>query len=382
MCRRVWRIRYRMNITQLSLHQFRNFSSLELDTNYPVNLFLGQNAQGKTNLLEAIYALSYTKSHRTSRDRELISWDASSCRIEGTIAQRQNTHTLQVEIGVQHKIVRMNTLEMQKLSHYIGSLKVVLFSPEQLELVKGSPAIRRKFLDREISQIYPNYLYDLTQYTHIVQQRNHYLRQHMHATSFDHTLLAIWNEQLTKHGTKVIMRRKQFIHHLQQLAMTIHEGLTDQRENLTLHYDASFPVHEDETETVISQRFMVQLEQMHAQERRRGMTLVGPHRDDVSFWINGKEAYTYGSQGQQRTTALSVKLAEIALIEEVTGETPILLLDDVLSELDSLRQSRLISLFQHKVQTFITSTDVEGLSFSLWRDIQPFRVTQGTISLE
>lgn len=368
-----------MFVKKLSLQHYRNYESLTLDSFGGVNLMIGRNAQGKTNLLEALFFLALTKSHRTSKDRELISFGATHAVVHADIEKKYGDLSLEVRLSAQGKKAKLNGLEQRKLSDFIGSLNVVMFAPEDLEIVKGTPGIRRRFLDMEIGQVQPGYLYHLQQYQKVLLQRNNLLKQMWGGSPDQGVMLEIWNEQLVEHGVKIIKKRKQFIRKLQKWADHIHGGITGGSENLSLSYLPSFGEVEEEDEAVLLSQFMIKLSQMKDQEIRRGMTLAGPHRDDLAFHINGNEAQVYGSQGQQRTTALSLKLAEIELIHEEIGEYPILLLDDVLSELDPYRQTQLIETFQSKVQTFITATGIESINASRLQDASIYHVQEGQV---
>lgn len=368
-----------MLVRSLSLSHYRNYESLEIDTNHKVNLFVGRNAQGKTNLLEAIFVLALTKSHRTSKDKELIGWEAEQAKLHAAVERKYGDCQLDLSISRQGKKAKLNGLEQRKLSGFIGSLNVVMFAPEDLEIVKGGPSVRRRFLDMEIGQVHPSYLFHLQQFQKVLVQRNNLLKQMWDdKTNNSKVMLEIFNDQLAEHGVKIVKKRKQYLKKLQVWAEQIHAGITNGQEQLLIGYNPSFTADTDD-ETVLLEQFMIKLTQMHNQEVRRGMTLVGPHRDDLTFSINGKEVQTYGSQGQQRTTALSLKLAEIELMHEEIGEYPVLLLDDVLSELDTYRQTQLIETFQDKVQTFITTTGVEGIHASKLRDANIFHVDGGQV---
>lgn len=367
-----------MFLQSIKLEQYRNYNDLKLSTDAQVNLFVGPNAQGKTNLLEAIFVLAMTKSHRTTKDKELIHWQASHAHIQGSLDKKYGHLTLDLSFMQQGKKAKINSLEQRKLSEYIGTMNVVLFAPEDLEIVKGTPGVRRRFLDMEIGQVQPGYLYALSQYAKVLEQRNNYLKSSV-GKGINKELLFIWNEQLAQHGIKIIKRRAKFIHKLEKWAKQIHGGITNQQENLKLIYKPSFEIAVEEDETVLFEQFMIKLEQLKEQELRRGVTLIGPHRDDLTFFINGKEAQTFGSQGQQRTVALSLKLAEIELIYEEIGEYPILLLDDVLSELDHHRQTQLIATFQNRVQTFVTTTGIEAIDSKQLKDVKIYHVTDGKV---
>ncbi|MNI10789.1 DNA replication and repair protein RecF [compost metagenome] len=369
-----------MFLTKLRLSHYRNYDQFELTTNSNVNIFVGPNAQGKTNLLESIYVLALTKSHRTHQDKELISWNESNTYLHAEINKKYGACKLDLAISAKGKKAKINGLEQRKLSNFIGALNVVMFAPEDLEIVKGTPGVRRRFLDMEIGQVHPAYLYDLSQYQKILLQRNNFLKQHSSTISSNEAMMSIWNEQLAQFGVKIMKKRQSFIKKLQKWAETIHQGITNETESLRIQYAPSYEIHDIEDESVLFGQFMIKLSQVKDQEIRRGVTLVGPHRDDLLFYINEKEVQTFGSQGQQRTTALSLKLAEIELIHEEVGEYPLLLLDDVLSELDEHRQTQLIRTFQRKVQTFITTTGLESVHLDQLDDAAVFHVLQGNVS--
>ncbi|MBB6674410.1 DNA replication/repair protein RecF [Cohnella nanjingensis] len=370
-----------MQLKRLELHGYRNFSHLELATGAGVNILIGPNAQGKTNLLEAIHVLALTKSHRTSKDRELIGWNESAARLKAEVERRHGTAALELQLSAQGKKAKVNGLEQRKLSGFVGTLNVVLFAPEDLDIVKGAPGVRRRFMDMEIGQVHPGYLYDSHQYQKILQQRNNYLK----ATDVSRAsaeMLEVWNEQLAQCGVKMMQRRQNFIYQLQRWAEKIHAGITNGTEQLTVEYKPSFGGGDAaalQDQSSLLQQFMLKLTQGKDQEFRRGTTLVGPHRDDLAFAINGKDVQTFGSQGQQRTAALSLKLAELELMREEIGEYPLLLLDDVLSELDQERQTQLIETFQSRVQTFITTTGLESVNMSKLKDAAIYHVRNGSV---
>ncbi|WP_284643053.1 DNA replication/repair protein RecF [Paenibacillus silviterrae] len=368
-----------MHLKRLSLQHYRNYQHVEFSTDHQVNIIVGPNAQGKTNLLESIFVMALTKSHRTHQDKELIQWDAPHTLLHAEVVKRYGNVQLDLSITRQGKKAKINGLEQRKLSNFIGTMNVVMFAPEDLEIVKGSPGVRRRFLDMEIGQVHPAYLYDLTQYNKILLQRNNYLKQLYASPGGKAPLLEVWNEQLAQFGVKIMKKRQSFIKKLQTWAEKIHSGITNGQETLRIAYESSLPAAQTEDEAVLLDQFMIKLTQVKDQELRRGVTLVGPHRDDLRFFIDEKEVQTFGSQGQQRTTALSLKLAEIELINEEVGEYPLLLLDDVLSELDRFRQTQLIETFQNKVQTFITTTGIEGIDLSKLESASVIHVKSGSI---
>lgn len=370
-----------MRLKRLELYGFRNYEALVLDVQAGVNILTGPNAQGKTNLLEAIHVLALTRSHRTSVDRELIGWDRESARLKADVERRYGNLSLELELTPRGKKAKVNGLEQRKLSGFVGRLNVVLFAPEDLDIVKGSPGVRRRFMDLEIGQVHPGYLHDLLQYNRVLQQRNRLLRTADPDRTPD-AVLDVWNEQLATYGVRMMRRRERFIRHLQRLAGEIHAEVTRGAETLSVVYKPSFGDAEQvagQDDSSLFEQFMLKLTQGKDQEFRRGATLVGPHRDDVSLLIDGRDAQSYGSQGQQRTAALSLKLAELELMREEIGEYPLLLLDDVLSELDPARQTRLIETFHSRVQTFITTTSLDSVNMSRLKDAAIYHVRRGQL---
>jgi len=370
-----------MQLNAMELQGYRNYDSVKLATEGGVNIFIGPNAQGKTNLLEAIHVLSLTKSHRTSKDKELIGWNQSNAVIRAQMTRRTGDVSLELQLSAQGKKAKINGLEQRKLSTFVGTLNVVLFAPEDLDIVKGAPGVRRRFMDMEIGQVHPGYLYDMQQYQKILQQRNNYLKS-TDVRRASPELLDVWNVQLATTGVKMMQKRKNFIEKLQIWAEKIHAGITGGAERFTVQYKPSFGAPDGadpQDQSSLFGQFMIKLTEGKEQEFKRGATLTGPHRDDLVFAINGKDVQSFGSQGQQRTAALSLKLAELELMHEEIGEYPLLLLDDVLSELDQTRQTQLIETFQSRVQTFITTTGLEGVNMGRLKDASIFHVRDGRL---
>jgi len=369
-------------VKTLQLDHYRNIEQLSIQADEHVNIIMGPNAQGKTNIVESIFVLALTKSHRTHKDKELINWDHDHARIAAAIDRKYGTAELDIQLSPQGKKAKINGLEQRKLSNFIGTLNVVMFAPEDLEIVKGSPTIRRRFMDMEIGQVHPSYLHHLSQYQKIVAQKNNQFRRGgAELSQAESMMLDVWNEQLANSGVKIMKSRQNFIKKLQVWAEAIHDGITGGREKLRIAYKPSFECDDFQDETVVFNQFMIKLSQVKQQEQRRATCLFGPHRDDLLFYINDKEVYAYGSQGQQRTAALSLKLAELELMKEEVGEYPILLLDDVLSELDRNRQTQLIRTFQGKVQTFITTTGIESIEAASIAHAKLFQVSNGQVTL-
>lgn len=368
-----------MYIEQLQLKNYRNYEDLQLSFDNKVNVFLGENAQGKTNVMESIYVLAMAKSHRTSNDKELIRWEQEYAKIEGRIQKSHGSLPMQLIISKKGKKAKCNHLEQQKLSQYVGNMNVVMFAPEDLHLVKGSPQIRRRFIDMEIGQVSPVYLYDMSNYQKILQQRNHYLKLLQTRKQTDETMLEILTEQFIHAAVKIIFKRFEFLRLLEKWAIPIHEGISRGLETLKIAYKPSADVSEAQDLLTMIKVYEGKYSKLKQKEIDRGVTMFGPHRDDLIFYVNDRDVQTFGSQGQQRTTALSVKLAEIELIHSEIGEYPILLLDDVLSELDDYRQSHLLNTIQGKVQTFVTTTSVNGIDHQTLKEASAFQVEAGKI---
>ncbi|OEF99631.1 DNA replication/repair protein RecF [Vulcanibacillus modesticaldus] len=371
-----------MFIENLQLKNYRNYNDLDLSFDRQINIFQGNNAQGKTNILEALYLLALAKSHRTSKEKELIRWGNSFSVVKGSFKTRRGNLNLEVQLTPKGKKVKVNQLEKRKLSEYIGMLNVVMFGPEDLSLVKGSPQYRRKFLDIEIGQVSPSYLYHLSQYQKVIRHRNNYLKEITNSGENSVELLEIWDIQLIEHGTKVILKRINFLRQLEKWAKNIHSNITDNREVLSILYKSSLSLEDGSLrESDIMEQYKNNLLKLRQQEIYRGTTLIGPHRDDLEFFINQVDVQSFGSQGQQRTTALSLKLAEIELINEEVGEYPILLLDDVLSELDAIRQTQLIQTIEDKVQTIITTTSIDSIDINTLKRSALYHVEAGKVKI-
>lgn len=365
-----------MLLHHLHLTQYRNFTEADIDFSHKVNLLVGENAQGKTNLLEAIFVLALAKSHRTPKDKQLIHWNEEYARIEGEVENKHGRFPLDVLISGKGKKVKANHLEQQKLSAYIGKLNVVMFAPEDLNLIKGGPQVRRRFINMEMGQVYPLYIYELGQYQKLLQQRNALLKN----PAPSEAMLDILTDQLIEYAVPIIQKRRQFITLLEKWAVPIHGEISRGAESLAITYQSSAKVSEEEELSKIIEEFKQQFTALRRREIERGVTLLGPHRDDIALLVNKRNVQTYGSQGQQRTAALSLKLAEIELIAAEVGEYPLLLLDDVLSELDHERQSHLLDAIRGKVQTFVTTTHTGGIHHQTMADAVRYQIASGTVT--
>lgn len=361
-----------MWIESLTLNHYRNYQEVVAQFSKNLNVFIGRNAQGKTNFLEAIYFLALTRSHRTRSDKELIAFNQDSLHLSGLVHRQNGKIPLEISLSDKGRITKVNHLKQDRLSNYIGHLTVVLFAPEDLQLIKGSPSLRRKFLDIDLGQIKTIYLSDLSQYNHVLKQRNAYLKQ---AETIDDTFLTVLDEQLADFGSRVMQHRYQFIHDLEREANKHHATISEGVETLAICYDASISFTSLST---LRQDFLQQLSTQRQRDIFKKNTSLGPHRDDVSFFINQMKA-NFGSQGQHRSLILSLKMAEIELIKQATGDYPILLLDDVMSELDNHRQSKLLeAVLKENVQTFMTTTSLDHLK-QMPDNINVFTINQGTI---
>ncbi|MGS4787113.1 DNA replication/repair protein RecF [Streptococcus sp. P25B114] len=360
-----------MWLERLELRHFRNYSQQDIEFNKGLNVFLGENAQGKTNILESIYFLALTRSHRTRTDRDLLQFQEKELSISGLLNRTNGKVPLDIHLTEKGRITKVNHLKQAKLSNYIGHMNVVLFAPEDLQLIKGAPALRRKFIDVELGQIKPIYLSDLTNYNHTLKQRNAYLKS---TDKVDETFLSVLDQQLAEYGSRVIQHRIDFLKKLEEFGSRKVAEISGQREELRIDYLSSVSL----TDSVnLVDDFLTELEKSRKRDLFKKNTGVGPHRDDIAFFINGMNAH-YGSQGQHRSLVLSLKLAEIELMKEITREYPILLLDDVMSELDNSRQVKLLETITDKIQTFITTTSLDHLH-QLPESLKIFHISKGTV---
>ena len=368
-----------MKLTNLQLQNFRNYESVQLEFTDGVHVFIGENAQGKTNLMESIYALAMTKSHRTTNDKELIGWNKEFATIKGTVEKTATKTNLELQFSKKGKIAKVNYLEQKRLSSYLGNLNVILFAPENLTLVKGSPQNRRKFVDMELGQMSSLYLYDLVEYNRVLKQRNTYLKQLAIKKKQPDEYLDVLSEMLSELASKIVFHRLDFMKQLEALAIPIHDQLSLGREKFSVSYQATIPLEDGLTPSQMKEIYMNQFKKNQTREADQATTLIGPHRDDLIFYLNEIPVQTYGSQGQQRSTVLSLKLAEIELMKLSTGEYPLLLLDDVLSELDDDRQTHLIKAIENKVQTFTTTTSLDGIKQQFINEPVVIPIEKGTI---
>jgi len=369
-----------MFIRELKLVNFRNYRTLDLAFDSQINIFVGLNAQGKTNILEAVYLLAMGRSFRAAKDVDMIAHDQGYSLVSGQVTT-EATHTLELVLRRDGpKQFRFNKKELPH-SKFVGVFNVVLFTPDDLYLIKGSPAERRRFLDWEISQVNVGYRSVLLDYHKVLQHRNSLLKT-IAFDSQDPRMLDIWDQQLMELGSRLMAIRAEMIHKLGILSRLMHRQISDGKEELALRYVPFFAADGQEADydyQTIKGRFAKALASARAAEFRRGYSLVGPHRDDFQFLINGLDAKIYGSQGQQRTAILACRLAELEYMKSETGSYPTILLDDVTSELDEQRKYLLLKLLTKKIQTVITTTDISDFEPDLTSGAKVFRVKAGQV---
>ena len=357
-----------MFVKSLELCDFRNYDSLKINFEQGVNIFYGDNAQGKTNILEAIFLGGTTKSHKGSKDKELIKMDKAESHIRLMIDKNGFEHKIDMHIKRnKSKGIAIDGIPIKKSSQLIGLANMVFFSPEDLSIIKDGPGERRRFIDMELCQLDKLYLFHLTKYNQVLNQRNHLLKQVGMNRELLETL-SIWDDQLVEYGKMIIKRRMEFIDQLNEIIVDIHQKLSGGKEELQVKYEPNIPIDQ----------FERKLSQVREKDLFVKNTSVGPHRDDISFLIKGVDLRKYGSQGQQRTSALSLKLAEIEMVKRVVGEKPVLLLDDVLSELDRNRQNHLLDSIDG-IQTIVTCTGLEEFVNKRMVVDQIYRVKHGTV---
>ncbi len=358
-----------MIIKSIELKNFRNYEHLELDFDSATNILYGDNAQGKTNVLESAYVCATTKSHKGSRDKDMIRFGEEEAHIRMTVCRRDQDYQINIHLKKNRsKGIAIGQMPIKKASELFGILNIVFFSPEDLNIIKDGPSARRRFIDLELCQLDKIYLSDLTAYNKVLVQRNALLKDLVFRPGLRDTL-PVWDEQLVTYGKRIIRRRRLFIEELHEVVQGIHSSLSGNREVLTLKYEPSVSDSDFEDELLRS------LER----DQKLCQTSSGPHRDDISFLLKDVDIRKFGSQGQQRTAALSLKLSEIELVKHSIGDTPVLLLDDVLSELDSNRQNYLLNSI-HDIQTIITCTGLDEFVKNSFQIHRIFEVKDGHVS--
>lgn len=353
-----------MILKNISLKNFTNYEDEYCEFNDNINIFVGDNAQGKSNLLEAIYYISTISSSKKNKDKELIKWGRDYFSISAHFLNKFGENKVNVKVVNNKKEVYLNNYKIEKRKEYIGYLITVIFSPEDLYIIKGEPVQRRQYIDNELSKTDVEYFVNNIKYKKVLEQRNILLKGFNKKRVSDE-LMDIWEEQLTKYGTNIIKKRIDLIEELKNIARDIHYRITDNTEDLKIEYQTNIDIEN------IEESYKKLLKDNRKKDIDRGYTSIGPHRDDLEILINDKSAKKFASQGQQRTISLSLKISEIEFIKKKKGEYPILLLDDVLSELDKKRKHKLLEEIENKVQTIITTTDLN--------DIESFFIDKGKV---
>ncbi|MDD7403131.1 MAG: DNA replication/repair protein RecF [Butyribacter sp.] len=360
-----------MYINSLEVGNFRNYEFGKIEFHDKTNILYGDNAQGKTNLLESIFVCGTTKSHKGSKDRELIRLGQEEAHIRMHLTKKNIKHRIDMHLKKNKgKGIAIDGIPIRRSSELLGLLNVIFFSPEDLRIIKNGPSERRKFINMELCQLDSVYLHDLSEYNKVLMQRNKLLKQIYYQPSLKDTL-EIWDMQLIEYGKKIIERRNSFVEEISEIVTAVNEKLTGSKEHIKMIYEPDVKIDE----------FEKKLKNAYEKDLKSCSTSVGPHRDDLCFMNGTIDIRKYGSQGQQRTCALSLKLAEIELVKKTIGDSPILLLDDVLSELDRNRQNYLLDSIDD-IQTIITCTGIEEFIDSRLTLNKIFRITDGKIAVE
>ena len=339
-----------MYVDKMKLINFRNYENQEIQFNKNINIIYGDNAQGKTNILEAIFLSSFGKSFRTSKEKELIKFGQDKLMVEANFQKKDRDGKIRIEIGSKKQIT-VNGIKIKKLSELLGNINIVIFTPEDINILKDGPAGRRRFLDMMIGQLRPNYVHNLNLYMQTVEQRNNYLKQ-IKEINKPQEMLEIWDEKLAEYGEKVYLYRKEFVDKIINKINDIHKKITDEKEELKIEYISNCS-NKKEYLNLLNERRKLDI--------IKGFTTKGVHRDDFVIYINNREVGVYGSQGQNRTVILSLKLSELNVVYDEIGEYPILLLDDFMSELDEKRRKNFLENIEN-TQVIITGTDKVEIS--------------------
>ena len=346
-----------MYIEKIRLQNFRNYENLEIDLNKNINIIYGENAQGKTNIIESIFLCAFGKSFRTSKEKEMIKFNKEKSLVEAFYQKKDRDGKIKIELG-NKKQISLNGIKIKKLSELLGNINIVIFTPEDINILRDGPVKRRRFLDMMIGQLRPNYVYNLNMYTKTIEQRNNYLRQ-IKEENKPEEMLEIWDEKLAEYGEKVYIYRKEFIEKIYNKINEIHGNITDNKETLKIEFISNCDNKEN---------YLKLLKERRKLDIIKGFTTKGIHRDDFVIYINGKEVNIYGSQGQNRTVVLSLKIAELNVIYEEIGEYPILLLDDFMSELDEKRRKNFLNNIKN-TQVILTCTekiDLPEIEYNLY----------------
>ncbi len=363
-----------MYIKKLELTNFKNYEYLNIDFDPNINIFIGKNAQGKTNLLESVYFLSLIRSFKNYGIKEVIMFDKEFSKLNAIVLANDSFHELELVLNENGKKASVDRKDIRKSSDFIGILNAVLFTPDDLNLIKGYPAERRNFIDIELCKISPAYLFNFNKYYKLLKERNKYLKilNNKHISHDDY--LDVLTEQMANLQMLIIKKRKEFLIRINDKANLIYKFIADNDENIELEYKNSFHL-----ENITYEEIMNKYQENVEKDIRKVNTSYGIHKDDIKIFINGKDANLFGSQGQQRTIVLALKIALIEIIKEEIGEYPVLLLDDVLSELDDSRKTMLLNIIDGKIQTLITTTSIDGIKHNTISKAKKFIIENGKI---
>lgn len=367
-----------MYLSKIEVNYFRNYKKEKVKLCETVNIFIGDNAQGKTNILESIYILALTKSHRIGFENNIVKTGCQTCSIKGSLRDKGSLKELFVQVSQSQKKVFINQKEVKKIASYISNMNVIMFSPTDLDIIKGSPQIRRNVLNIQISQLYPFYVNYLNEYNKYLKTRNEYLRQMNINGNTDSRYLDIINEKLVDLAIIIYQYRKKYLEQVNQKIGEIFSNIMNIR-GLKIIYENNLEL-KDFTEEEIKSKYFHKLKINIKREISQKMTLYGPHRDDFSFYIEEENMKYYASQGQQRIAIISFKLAEVGVFKKEKGTSPILLLDDIFSELDIKKRNGLMKYIPEDVQTIITTTDLKNIQKRVLEKAKIFMVSQGTIT--
>ena len=366
-----------MIIKNLNLLNFRNYSHLNVSLNEKMNIFIGKNAQGKTNILESICVLALTKTYRNGVEPNLISFNKSKSKIRGKIKENRIIKEMEILLEDGNKSLKINKEEIKKISNYISNLNVIVFTPDDLDIIKGSPSVRRNLINMELSQISPKYLNTYNEYNKILKIRNEYLKMLLTSSIADKKYLDIITEKLIEKAIIIYQERKKYIDLINDNISSIYKKITSEN-NLFVQYLPNVEIKnydDEEMRKILKHTFL----KNYKKELNYGMTVFGPHRDDFSFLLDNKNLKFFGSQGQQKISILSFKLSEIQIFEKIRKTKPVLLLDDIFSELDIQKRNKLLDYINIDIQSIITTTDLKNIRKKYLNDAYIFEINNGII---
>lgn len=349
-----------MKVNSLCLDNFRNYNHFFIEFDRDINILIGSNGQGKTNLIEAIYLLSVGKSFKTHINKQMIMFDCEFAKVKGEVTSNNKLRSLEMILGSDFKRAKIDDQDIYKISEYVGLLNVVVFVPDDLYLIKGSPNNRRRFIDLELSKISPIYVFNLSKYNNLLKERNKYLKILNQKNRYGDEYLEVLDEQMARLQVELIKKRIDFIKNLNQKVTSIYNLIAkNDNEKISLRYSCFLK------QELTYENILALYKKNHQRDIRYMQSHLGIHKDDLKIFMNGNAADLFASQGQQRTIVLSLKIALIELIKDEIGEYPVLLLDDVLSELDEARKNMLLDILNQKIQTFITTTSIDGINHQI-----------------